>query len=304
MKFNNKILTIVFAGLLALLLFQKFVRKPEVRSFKNELVSIDTSSIDKILFKPKGENTSIELKRANGAWQATSNGTAFNATGSSVASLLAPATNIKALQLVAKSQEKWSEYEVDDVNGKKIELYSGNSLQASFYVGRFNFNQNTRSAKTYVRLNDDEDIYVVDGFLSMTYEKKLDDFRNKKLVNGMSTSNISKIEVSSPDYNGYIEKDLNNNWINKGNVTIDSSSVANYLNKIVNLTGNEIVLKNDAENYALIKIEGGSQSQTISIFKTEDNRFFINSSTNSDVFFKSDSTSLFKSAYLDFINIK
>lgn len=303
MKFNNKILGIVFLGLISLYFFQKTYNKPSERSFKEVLVEVDTASINKIIFFPKGDVGKIVLTKNAGRWQADNGIKNVNATPSSIQAFLAPVTKIKAEQLISKNASKWVDYEVDDVNGKKIELYNGDKVLSSFYVGRFNFNQNTRSAKSYMRLANENDIYVVDGFLSMTYEKQFDDFRNKKLVNNILAAKVSSLSVQSQESDFKIEKDMSNNWIGPNDASLDSIAVMNVVNAFINMTGNEIddnFIRDETKHLAKISLNSDKDEvQVIDIYNKGDNEFILVGSSNNEVFFESDSTGLFKKAYLE-----
>lgn len=308
MKFNNKLLGLVFVGLLVLYFGQKILNKPTVRSFKDVLVKVDTSLVNKIIFHPKGNSSRITMQKNGNGWTADNGEYQISATSNSVNSLLMPSTEIKTLQLISKNESKWAEYEVDDDAGKKVELYNGNQLLCAFYVGRFSFNQNTRSAKTYIRLADENDIYVVDGFLSMSYDKQFDDFRNKKLVNGLQLDDISQVRIEANDFNFSISKDINNHWIDTNEGEVDSLKAINAIRSVVNLRGNEILSGFNASQNEQIRLllesNSGKPGEQISIYQNPAGGFAVKSSSNDDVFFKSDSTGIYKTAYLDFQNLR
>ncbi|MBT8233580.1 MAG: DUF4340 domain-containing protein [Saprospiraceae bacterium] len=301
MKFNNKILGIIFIGLLALYFIKKVVSKPEVRSFKEVLVSVDTASVNKLIYYPKGGSPVITLQRNGSNWTANNGTKTVDAVSGIIQSMLAPTTEIKPLQLISKSKEKWADYEVDDASGKKVELYNGDKLLSSFYVGRFNFNQNTKTAKTYMRLSGEDDIYIIDGFLSMTYEKQFDDFRNKNLFNGLNSENITGLKISG-DVNIGLGKDISGQWIDDEGLTKDSLSVARYIQSLSNARGSEIIDDYSPHNNLISQINISTKdninNQNIDIYKEGDNSFIMKSSSN-DVFFKTDSSGIFKSLYLD-----
>lgn len=301
MKFNNKILGIIFIGLLALYFIKKVVSKPEVRSFKEVLVSVDTASVNKLIYYPKGGSPVISLQRNGSNWTANNGTKTVDAVSGIIQSMLAPTTEIKPLQLISKSKEKWADYEVDDASGKKVELYNGDKLLSSFYVGRFNFNQNTKTAKTYMRLSGEDDIYIIDGFLSMTYEKQFDDFRNKNLFNGLNSENITGLKISG-DVNIGLGKDISGQWIDDEGLTKDSLSVARYIQSLSNARGSEIIDDYSPHNNLISQINISTKdninNQNIDIYKEGDNSFIMKSSSN-DVFFKTDSSGIFKSLYLD-----
>lgn len=299
MKFNNKTLGIIFIALLAIIFFRKMVNQPEVRSFREVLVAVDTAAVSKIILT-KGTENKIELLKENGAWTASSNGKTFPATNNSIQGVLSSIVTIKPQQLISKKREKWADYELDEATGKKVEIYSNGKLLDSFYAGRFNFNQQSRSAKTYFRKADEDDVYSVDGFLSMTFDKKLDDFRNKKLFDGLQKEQIKSIAFDSKGGNRKVNF-TNGQWMNEMNQPLDSTKVENYISRLINRSGSEFD-DTFVENLELLEanIQLRSETETplaeLKIYNEvgKTKPFVFSSSLNEGVYFRSDSSGLFQ----------
>ncbi len=242
MKFNNKILALIFFGLVGLYLGKKTVSKPEVRSFRATLVEIDTAIVDRMHLYPEGSNGSpIELLKSGSTWTVSKDNMTHPATSAAVSNMMRILTEIKTKRLISKSKEHWADYELDENTAKRLEVYSGEQKVDAFLIGRFNFDQTTRSATTYMRKVDEIDIYSVDGFLSMSLDKKVDDFRDKQLFRSFDKENIDKIEYTSAGHNKSISRDLENNWRDEANRLVDSTSVSQYLAKLSAMNGKELV---------------------------------------------------------------
>ncbi len=307
MNFNNKILAIVFFALLALYVMRKVLNKPEVRSIKDVLVQVDTSAVDRLIITNKNA-IPIELERTNVGWTATQNNITVNATNQSINGLLSSIIRIDPLSLVSKSKEKWSDYEVDDMTGRKVEIFSNGKKIDGFYAGRFNFNQNTRSAKTYLRKADDDDVYAVDGFLSMTFDRQIDDFRDKRLFAGLSAIEINAINIKSESLSNSIIKS-GNNWTDDKGSVLDSARVANYINSIPTRQSSDIELEFDvssASQLGAIQFSdvNNNEKAVLSIYQDEGEKPFVYHSTlNPELYFRSDSTGLYKGLWLDLIEL-
>ena len=308
MKFNNKILGIIFIALLAILLLRKTINKPEVRSFREILVTIDTAIVDKIILT-KGIESRIELQKENDVWTAASNGIIVPATINSVKGLLTSMVNIKPQQLISKKKDKWAEYELDDDSGKKVEIYADGKLMDAFYTGRFNFDQQNQTAKTFLRKADEADVYSVDGFLSMTLDKNLNDFRNKKLFNGLQKNRVKSISYKSKSSSQNISFDTNQ-WLNANNLPLDSIKVENYLTQLISKSGSQIdddfvVNMNKLEGTIQLMSENNNSVAEVNFYIEAENTkpFVFHSSLNEGVYFRSDSTNLYQSLVKGFLEL-
>ena len=299
MKFNNKTLGLIFLALLAILILRKVMTKPEVRSIREVLVSIDTSKVDKVILT-NGTETPIELNKSSSGWTVSAEGKTNTATDNSVNSILSSLLRIVPDQLISKNKEKWGDYELDESTGKKVEVYSKGKLMDSFYAGRFNFNQNTRSAKTYMRKANEDDVYSVDGFLSMTYAKKYNDFRNKKIFDGISRTDIKKVAISN-DNNSNSIGFKNGQWVDENENILDSSKVESYISNLISQSGNEIddeFIPNvdmPVTSVNLMSTDGANLAE-LKVFedKKDDKPFVFISTLNKESKLRSDSSGLYQ----------
>ena len=304
---NTKTLIIIFLLLLGIFLLSKvFNPKPE-RSFKEDLVMVDTSRVDKIILNnPKTEDGEIIISRNNGAWRANNGTKDVNATMSAVNSLLSNLTQIKSKQLISKSSEKWEDYEVNEEKGTRVQVFSGSKTLSDFTVGRFSFDQQRRSATSYMRLSDEEDTYSVDGFLSMSFNQGFDSFRNKSILKANS-ADISELRYSVNNKE-YLLIKSNDQWSLNG-TSLDSTVITTYINSLANTFGSTF-----ADN---VSLEKTNPTHTLSVFGNnlnepielvcyppgEESQFTIFSSQNAESLFSSDSTGVYKRIFGDLDNV-
>jgi len=295
---KNKILWIIFAALLSLFILSKLFNKKTVRSFTTDIIKIDTAAVDRIVFHNADPNAKFEILKNGDSWTVKNNTVEADAQISSVSSLLNNLNNIKAQRPVAKSKDKWVEYEVDEENGKRIELFNGSKSVEDLVIGRFNFNQQTRSAKSYVRRSNDESVYVIDGFISMSISQSMDAFRDKTVVNFPANSLVS-FQLESESGSRILKKE--NYWLNQNGEVQDSTGMVNLVNNLSNVNGTgfyDSPLKNNTPIKTLTLIDTEGKSATISCYES-DGSFVIHSSQNPDSYFKSDSSGIFKTLFLD-----
>lgn len=295
---KNKTLWIVFAALLAIFLLSKVFNKKTVRSFTTDIIQIDTAAVDKIIFHNADPSAQFELFKSGAQWKVKNSRLETEALSTSVKSLLSNLNSIKAERPVAKSQEKWAEYEVGEEKGKRIELLSGNKTIEDLVIGRFNFNQQTRAAKSYIRRSKDNNVYSIDGFISMTISQSMDAFRNKTLTDIPSNS-LTSLQLQSETGTRSLTKQ--NYWLDQDGTVQDSTAMENLLNRLSKVNGTTFYdepLNVNTPLKTLSLTDASGQSIVVSCFENN-GEFIIQSTQNPDSQFSSDSTGIFKTLFLD-----
>lgn len=297
---KNKTLLFIFLGLLGVFLISQFAFERKTRTFKTELIKLDTAAITAIKIYPKSENQEeIVLNKEGSFWVANKNNVTTKANVDAVNSMLRNLALIKTKRVVAKSPEKWVDYEVEETNSTRIKAFQGDKLLEDFIVGRFNFNQQTRQGVSYVRLAKGDEIYAVDGFLSMTMGQGFDAYRNKGILT-VSSNDLTQIAINTLGNTTILQK-LGNNWTQDGN-PVDSTSISSYLNGLQNINGSTFVNDFDelqAPNllYKTVSFEGNNLSTPIIIKAFRDTTrtepYIIQSSLNEDGYFASGDAGIF-----------
>ena len=236
---KNKTLLLIFLILLSVFLISQYAFERKTRSFKTALIQVDTAAITSIRLYPKSDNQKeILLKKENDFWVATQDNVTTEANAGAINALLRNLALIKTKRVAAKKAEKWSEYEMEEGKGSRVKVYKGDKLLEDFTVGRFNFNQQTRSGTSYVRLEEGDEVYAIDGFLSMTIGQGFESYRNKDFLN-INKEQINKIAFSS---NGIATSFLKEGdyWMKDG-IKMDSTLMSDYLSDIQSIVGTTFV---------------------------------------------------------------
>ncbi len=290
---NNKTLGLIFFVLLGLLIAKKTILKPTNRSFKQELTSFDSAAVDKVTIQLEGAPMTTLTKKGE-QWEASNGSITVPAKEGSISGFLTELSNIKTKQLVSRSADKWLEYEVDERKGKRIDLYAGGKKLAGLNIGRFNFNQQTRSGLSYARLSDENDIYAIDGFLAMSAAKDFNSFRNNQLFN-IEARNIEAVTLETEAGVQSLSKAIDGGWL-KNQTGVDSTAAARYVTSLSSLTGAKFNDNFSVSGAALKTLKMGSA--TLAAYANPAGGFTLKSSQN-DAYFDSDSTGIFKKAFLD-----
>ena len=183
-KLTNNKLGIIFGALVVLLLIIWVMdsQKGE-RTFREELVDIDTASVTEILLYPKSYNyKEVRLFKADDQWRVELNDNLnVSVPEAKITALYNQLLDIKPKRLAARDATKFKDFQVDS-SATRIKVIEDGDETLDLIIGRFSYQQQPRSMSTFVRLGNDVDIYEVDGFLEMSFNKNADSFRNGDII--------------------------------------------------------------------------------------------------------------------------
>ena len=240
-KFNNRILLIVFIGLAGILLLSRiFTAKKAERTLETNLVEIDTGRISTLHIFPQAEKgAELVFSRSGSGWVVTKEGgMTAPADNYSVDNALNDLINLKADRLVARSEDKWADYSVNDSLGTRVLIKEGKKTTLDLVIGRFNYQppaggysgygQQYGTGITYVRKSGEDEVYAVEGFLAMSFNQGFNNWRDQT-ISRLTRDQITKIIFEYPADSGFVAQKLDEQWTIKG-LPADSTSMAKYLN--------------------------------------------------------------------------
>ncbi len=301
---NNKTLFIIFALLLGVFLLTQLLDSDKrTKSFDNELIAVDTSKVSSILLYPKVDNfQEIKLEKTGSTWTVSQNGKSYAADQSAIESIMPGLVETKVKRLVARSKDKWEQYEVTDSLGTRVKVLGGSKTLADFMVGKFNFQQQPQSITSFVRRTKEDDIFAVDGFLSMTYNRGLDAWRNKLFTN-LNPDNITRLTFNTPEGTQVFQQ-LAGQW-SAGDKTLDSLGIATYLRTFKNLKVQQFGQAVDTPAKYTLNIEGNNMSPvTVQCFAgIEEGQYILSSSAAPGMWAVSDENGFYKRIFKDGLSL-
>lgn len=296
---KNKVLIIVFGVLVLIYLGNRFIGSDNERNFKSELVSLDTAAVTKVVVMAKANDAKpVTLSKENNQWS-VSNGAMSDKADQRIANnMLVSLRQLNPQRLVANSSKKWSQYEVNDSLGTRVQIYSGEELLSDLMIGKFTFNQQARTAATFVRLSNEEEVYTVDGFLSSTFNQDFNGFRDKTFINTVP-DNLTSLKFAYPGDSSFSLSKVSDKWQMNG-VSVDSTAVIRYLNGLRKLDQSEFeddFKASQAPVYTLT-IDGNNMNSIVVKGFRKDDEIILNSTLNPDAYFKEGNLNVFEKVFV------
>lgn len=302
---SNKTLILIFIALLGAYLLTRLLGGNRESTFNPQVVKVDTTLITEIHLTPKAEQgATIILKNTPSGWTATKDNQTVSTPNAKVQGLLAQLSEIRSERIVSKSKDKWAEYEVDD-KGSRVQVFNNKKVVADFIVGAFKFDQAKRSATSYLRRSDDESVYIVDGFMSMSFNQGFNAFRNSEMIK-LNAADVREVAVIEGGERIAIAKDPDDGfWYRGGMEKLDSAKAAQYISQLTNVHGSDYAatpatgtpmksIEITANNLASpVRVDCFMQADTAK-------PFVFNSTANPETWFASDSSGVFQRIFVKF----
>ena len=311
-KINTRYLLIAFVALLVLVLLTiPTSNSKKNHSFKSELTDFDTSRVNAITIYPKAGGDLINFEKDGHHWEVSGKDGTYNADKNQVKNILQTFASLKAKRLAAKDKDSWKKYELTDSLATRIEFREGKKTMGDVYVGKFSYTQPPQPTNpyqqpqgtmtSYVRLNGKKEVYGVDGFLSMSVNRSVKDFRDAKVLQAQKTK-IQQITVTAPN-NSYTKTKNDSIWMVNG-MQADSATVVNYLSGLSYVRSSNFI-SNDKKpvgtaNYHL-KLEGenGNVLAQVEAYYNDSTQIAISSSMNEGTWFDGTKADLFTKLFKD-----
>ncbi len=310
-KLNTKTLLIIFAVLLlAVVLLNTVGSKHNERTFREKLFEADTSAITSFVISGKNSANDVKIVKKSKGWKVEKNAKLYNADENKIANLKNELQRLRPERIAATNRKKWKQFEVGDSLGYHVKTFVGNELVSDVVIGKFSYKQpqnpNPYSRQqgkmtSYVRLEGEDIVYAVDGFLRMSFQQEAKAYMNSYIINA-NKSNWTQLRFSYPSDSSFTLSNQSGKWLING-LMADSASVASYFLSIQRLSNHEfaeeIELKStNASEYALT-IEGNNMPTIVVKAKTNDGQnYLFTSSQNQGMIFKASKESLFDKLFV------
>jgi hypothetical protein len=305
-KFSSGILITILLVLLAIYGIVRFAGSRD-RTFRDKVLEFDQGSVSQILIKNPGKEP-VELKLSSGKWIVIDRGNEFAADTNSVKGILKGLSDLPTKRYAGKGKDAWKKYEVTDSAATLVTLKSSGRTIAEVYVGKFSysmpkeqqqqqqFRQQQGDMTTFVRIGDEEDVYAVDGFLKMNFNRDAASFRNKVLVS-VNAGDVNRITAIDGLESKRIEIQQGQWQVN--GLPGDSTALKKYRQTLSRLSGAKFI---DGESLPLtpdcsLTIEGNNFSPVqLKAFSVADTniQYIITSSANPGAYFNGKEGGLFR----------
>ena len=299
-KLNIKVLIIALVALGGILFAVEYSdSNKSMSSFKKKLVQIDTANVTALYVYPKGQNhKEIKIYKEGASWFVEMEGKKkANASTETLQGSLMQLSAIKTKRVAGTKKTQWEKFEVTDSLGTRIKVMEGKNIALDMYLGKFSFQQQTRSASSFVRVANDDNTYSVDGFLDINFNRDMNAWRDQGIVKSDHDSWTKLVFKYPADSSFVIEKRDDETW-GIDMETPDSIELVKYFRSISNLQNSDFIDDYDVSSLSnptlSLVIQGVAIPDiTINAFQADTtNKYIVTSSMNPGTYFTCAKTNL------------
>lgn len=309
---NNKALILLLAVLVvAVVGVLIYDSQTGERSFRDQLFEFDPEEVTQITIVPSSDQEGvITLERTNETWEVVSGESRYPADTNFPENLFRTLEEATANRVAGVDEDSWSEFAVSDSTGTHVILESPVGTLADFWVGQISFTQAPRQSpygrnqqpqiQSHIRVDDDPNVYLVDGYLSMMFSGDPATYRNKIILR-INQDQVDKLIYEYPGDSSFtLERGLNG-WMLDGEPA-DSVKVSTYLRSVAMITGSQFdnsgtipeyryKLRVEGEGFEPIVVEGFRPDSAMAVH-------LIHSSQNPTALFSTKGASIFNRIFV------
>jgi hypothetical protein len=287
----------LFGIIVALVIYLAVQSQNRTHGSVPKIPKITSTEITKVeIIRP---DTTIVLTRNGNNWQIEPN--KYNADADTVNQILDVIGTLSLTALVSKSKN-YERYNLNSANRISVKAWTGETLRREFTIGK----PAPSYRHTFVTIADDDHVYHALNNFRYTFEKPIDDMRDKTIFS-FNTKDIHHIDITSDWMTASLhrqssgEKEEKNQkmaaetkaseqWLNAEGQIVDPSIIDPLLNTLSNLKCASYIsdrTKDDFTGPIFTVTLSGEKTYTLSIYnkiKSEDEKYPAVSSQNDYVF--------------------
>jgi hypothetical protein len=302
---KNKHLVLIFLLLLVAIVLSRKQLGNRERSFQAALVQCDTAAVSQFVIQAPGA-PEFSITREDDRWILSDGTQSHAADPESVQKLLLAVQKIESQQIIAKDEQLWNLYGLDEAQATRIQIFQGRKLLHDFLSGGINFDPNTQRIVAFIRLYSDKTVFATNGQQLLAVGKTYASYRNLVMLKMKREMEIQSFTWELPDTTFEFRKSPNG-WTLNDNV-LDSMEVENYLNVFRNISGEQFARgfdEIDAAQFPVrtLKLKGQQIPELLVLTCYQDSTrippFILNSSQNPQSYFEADSMRVFQEIFPD-----
>jgi hypothetical protein len=272
------------------------------------VLAIDPGNVTTIRIDDPAEKSQVLLAKTGSRWEVVAGDKRYEADSSVVRNILTQLNDLSTKQYAGSGKKVWEKYMLTDTSAMSVTLEAGRRRLARIYLGRISYTpppqatdqqmprQQDGEMATFVRVDGEQEVYSVEGFVRMNFNRKPEDYRNKKLST-FNRDDLTRVTFRYPGETMVLQKS-GKRWLLDGNLA-DSVKAARYANALSRISHAFFAdgAPAGAEASFSVTLEGNNFSPvTINAYPVPDTttRYIFHSTYNPDAYFTDGKATLFK----------
>lgn len=314
-KLKPGLLLVILVVLVGVYYFTQYMNQGD-RTFRERIVDFDLEEVTQIIINDPQIEGVVDLRRDTEGWEVVIDGKLYRADSNVALNIMKQLDNLETKRYAGKGEEAWEKYQVTDTIATVVQLKKENQELAKVLLGKFSYSvpedqqqqpqmmggqQPKGEMTTYVRLEGDPEVFAVDGFLKMNFNREASTYRDRTLT-ALGRPDIMRVNFDYPGESATLSRQGDQWYLNEQ--PADSASAANYIAAIARITSPNFVNESLASGNASHKvtIEGNNfRPVIIEAYPVADTNinYVVHSSHNVDAYFDGKKSNLFEKIFVE-----
>ena len=287
-------LVALFGGLVILFASVRIFRSPKLeRNLPAVLVEIDSSRVTGLIITPAKTRVPVRLVE-RGGWKLEGNEHELRLEEGAAISALRRLMSLKPERLVSKRKDKWDEFGVGDSTGTRVQILVNNSVKTDLVIGRSGFSKTAGqqyggTGYSYVRVIPENEVYAVEGFLDVQFNRSLNEWRDNSFLR-LKRDSVDRIQFRYPADSSFVIENRMGKWM-EGTHPVDSVAVVVFLTGMEFRNNSSFTdAKPTGSPEAMITFEKGARTIATIEAWPGNGIWTMRSSQQPEIFFEADAT--------------
>lgn len=255
----------LFGALVVVFAAVRIFRSPMLEgNLPLRLTDIDSAKVTEFVIIPaKAMNEEIRVVRSEG-WKLKRGSEILRAEQGIASNTMRMLMGLRPDRVVSKKKGKWNEFQVGDSTGTHVKLMAGNKVMTNLWIGRSGFTQSPGQqyggkSFTFVRLDGDDEVFAVEGFLDAQFNRRFDDWRDKSFLR-LQRDSVDKVSFRYPADSSFVLEKRMGTWM-IGNQPADGAAVTAFLGGLEYKNMGSFALQAPAGNADIVVTLGNGNKQ-------------------------------------------
>ena len=235
---RNQRWIILFALVVLIYGIAQYWNQQRSSTFRAVLLDFLPRDVERIDIEKAGE-PAFSILRQEERWLITGPQISEQARTEGVVQLLKRLQAVRTEAIVAQSQREWETYGLENDQGVLVCLTYTTGDQDCVRIGRYDYASDQERLELFTRLEDQVEVYIIDGLPLSFLDGEANFFRNRQLLSLPDQVNQMSLQTNDQRFVAQVSSD--STWTINASEIVEAQPWNAYLQQTQNLQGQSLV---------------------------------------------------------------
>ncbi len=203
-------------------------------AFRAVLLDFLPSEVQRVDIQ-QGQDVPFSILKQQERWLLSGTNVNEEARSETVDQLLQRLQAIRTEEVISQSEKEWEEYGVAEGQGVVVCLTYEDGEQDCVRIGSYAYEEDEDRVALYTRLDNQQEVYVINGLPLSIIDGQIDFFRNKQLLS--ISRPLEKLRLKADDRDLLVTKSNDSIWVGNVELNAEATYWQAYLAELQSMQG-------------------------------------------------------------------